>query len=53
MNKLKDYLGYYANLAAAPLYFVMLVAIGMIEVVKDSWHEVGDAIRTTRRMYKR
>ena len=53
MNKLKDTLGYYSNLAVAPLYFVLLVVFGIGGLVKDSWFEVKDAIRTTRWKYKR
>lgn len=48
MNKIK-FLG---NLALAPVYFLLVLAYGILNAFKDACLDTMDAIRTTIRMYK-
>jgi hypothetical protein len=48
MNKIK-FLG---NLSLAPVYFLLVLANGILNAFKDAFLDTADAIRTTIHMYK-
>lgn len=49
MNKIK----LIGNLALAPVYFTLVLALGIVNAFKDATLDTLDAIRTTIWMYKK
>lgn len=47
MNTIK----YIGNLALAPVYFLLVLALGIVNAFKDATLDTMDAIRSTKRIY--